>query len=55
MVIMGEEGAFLKKGTLFPHTPISLQKLLGNGKLFGKALGVLWVLAEFGDHILGEK
>jgi hypothetical protein len=26
-MIMGEEGAFLKKGTLFPHAPISLQKL----------------------------
>jgi hypothetical protein len=44
---MGEEGAFLKKGTLFPYAPISLQKLLEKRELFGKALGVLGVLAEF--------
>ena len=31
---MGEEGAFLKKGTLFPHALISLQKL-------GKEKGII--------------
>ncbi len=34
---MGEERNFLKKVSLFPHTPISLQKLLTGGNiLFGK-------------------